>query len=198
MDNAPFDSYDAGSNLGLKESYRRIIMTADQIDYAGYMHRSLIGVVQELLASTAQANNGRGAITFLADFSNFSFYNGCTNEYVLTGPGSYLHGVLRFDDTNGAHFVNKSSGQVTAYGVWSGTEYKVNIKDDAVPLANLVNIANFQGDHGMIAIVNNLTIVQPSDPSTGVFRGRVVIVITFEDGVPTPRVQSFTGECSGQ
>ena len=54
-----------------------------------------------------------GAITFLTDFSNFSFFNGCSGENVLTQPGSYLHGVFRVDDTeNGIHLLNRSAGHV--------------------------------------------------------------------------------------
>ena len=49
-----------------------------------------------------------GAITFLTDFSNFSFFNGCSGESILTQPGSFLHGVFRADVENGIHIVNRS------------------------------------------------------------------------------------------
>ena len=151
-----------------------------------------------ILSSSGFAAPGAAATTIVTDLSNFAFYNGCTDEYVLTGPGSYVHGVIRFDQTNGTHLVNKSAGQVHARGVQSGTQYIVNITDDAIPLANLPNIVNNVDGNGNVGIVNTLKIIQPNDPTTGVFIAKVVIQLTRHDGILTSRVFSMTGECHGQ
>ena len=151
-----------------------------------------------ILSSSGFADSGAAATTIVTDLSNFAFYNGCTDEFVLTGPGSYVHGVIRFDQTNGTHLLNKSAGQVHARGVQSGTQYIVNITDDAVPSLNLPNIVNNVDGNGNVGIVNTLKIIQPNDPTTGVFIAKVVIQLTRHDGVLTSRVFSMTGECHGQ
>ena len=78
------------------------------------------------------------------------------------------------------------------------TALKVNITDDAIPLANLPNIVNNVDGNGNVGIVNTLKIIQPNDPTTGVFIAKVVIQLTRHDGVLTSRVFSMTGECHGQ
>ncbi len=82
-----------------------------------------------------------------------------TAQRVRIGPGSYVHGVIRFDQTNGTHLLNKSAGQVQARGVQSGTQYMVNITDDAIPLLNLPNIVNNVDGNGNVGIVNTLKII---------------------------------------
>lgn len=136
-----------------------------------------------------------GAITFLTDFSNFSFFNGCSGESILTQPGSFLHGVFRADVENGIHIVNRSAGQVFARGIQSGEEYMINIRNEALPLANLPTGVNVVDGNGAINIVNSMTIIQPSNPGSGVFVAHVLIVLTQQDGVNVARVRSVTGEC---
>lgn len=137
------------------------------------------------------------AMTFLADFSNFSFYNGCSDEYVLTQPGSYLHGVLRTDPTpSGFHAINRAAGHVMARGVTTFEEYAVTIVDDAIPLANLANVANFSNGEGSLQFFHILRIVQPSNPASGVFVANVHIYVSIRDGEPPQvKVLSMTGEC---
>ncbi len=145
-----------------------------------------------MVISTAHAG---GATTFLADFSNFSFFNGCSGENVLTLPGSYLHGVFRVDADNGLHLLNRSAGHVFARGVLSGEEYVVNIRNEAFPLANLPTGVNLVDGNGAINIVNTMTILQPLNPGSGAFVAQILIVVTQHDGVNVVRVSSVTGEC---
>lgn len=159
------------------------------------MYRLTHLLIVALLAAAVPQARAESATTFLADFSNYSFFNSCTNESVLTLPGSYLHGVLRVDLNSGVHLVNRASGHIMAQGVWSGDSYTVNIRDDAVPLANQPNIVNIEDGNGAVSIVTSLEIIQPGDPTSGVFVGNTVVVLSFVDDTLVARVVSLTGEC---
>lgn len=47
----------------------------------------------------------------------------------------------------------------------------------------LKNIVNNVDGNGNVGIVNTLKIIQPNDPTTGVFIAKVVIQLTRHDGV---------------